>query len=373
MRILMTSYEVPPVGGGGGQFAKELALRLAELGDEVDLVTMRFRCLVRVERFPGLTIHRVPSVRRNLRSCSVFEAASYLLGAMPVMAGLLQKRSYHVVHSHFILPDGLLGWYAARSAGLPFIVTAHGTDVPSHNPYRVRFLHKCLGPVWRRLTSRASRIVCPSRVLKLLVESANNHARTIIVPNGFDADRFSTGKKRANRILLVARLVESKGVQYLLRALVGFDGDYEVVLTGDGPYRSYLQKLADSLKVHVRFIGWVDNQSEAFRDLYEKSRIFVFPSEAENCPLVLMEAMSAGLAIITTRDTGCADVVGDAAILVPPRDPSSIRAALQELVSSPERVAALGAEARRRARRLFDWSTVVEQYREIYRRYGNSL
>jgi glycosyltransferase involved in cell wall biosynthesis len=276
------------------------------------------------------------------------------------------------MHSHFILPDGLLGFYAGWTTGLPFIITAHGTDVPCHNPRRVRFLHKCLSPIWQMLTSKAAQIVCPSEILRSRVENANPHARTIIIRNGFDPGRFSSGKKRANRILVVTRLVESKGIQYLLQALPGFGSDYEVVLAGDGPYRSHLEKLANSLKIHVRFAGWLDNQSEELKELYESSCIFVFPSEAENCPLVLLEAMSAGLAIITTRDTGCAEVVGAAAILVPPRDSSSIRDALNELVRHPELVAALGAAARHRVERFFDWSLVVQQYREIYRSHGHS-
>ncbi len=373
MRVLMTSYELPPLGGGGGQMVGELARRLAAMGDEVDLVTMGCAGLSRVERHSRLTIYRVPSLRRNLRFCTVLEAASYLLGAVPVISRLLRERDYNLVHSHFILPDGLLGFYAAQIAGLPFIITAHGTDVPYHNPRRVRFLHRCLRPLWQLLTSRASRIVCPSELLRSRVEHGNCRARTTVIPNGFDPSRFDLARPRAKRVLVVTRMVESKGVQYLLQALQGFRSDYEVMLVGDGPYSANLKRFVTELEVQVSFAGWLDNGSAELKHLYETSRIFAFPSEVENCPLALLEAMAAGLAIITTHDTGCAELVGDTAILVPPRDPAAIRVALNELVSRQGLAEALGAAARARLERSFNWVSVVDRYREIYRSHARSV
>jgi glycosyltransferase involved in cell wall biosynthesis len=373
MKILMTSYELPPVGGGGGQLAWALARRLVELGDDVDIVTMGLAGLSRFERRSRLGVYRVPSLRKNPRHCTVPEAASYLIGALPRISCLFRSRRYHLVHSHFILPDGLLGLYAARAAGLPLIVTAHGTDVPGHNPHRVRVLHKCLHPLWHFITARASQIICPSEPLKSRVQQANARARTTVVPNGFDPCRFDPAKPRAKRVLVVTRLVESKGVQYLLRALQGFRSDHEVVIVGDGPYCAELKKFAAQLGVHVIFRGWLENESAELKYLYETSSIFVLPSEAENFPLALLEAMAAGLAIITSQGTGCVDVVGDAAILVPPRDAAAIRAALDALANRRLLAVELGVAARERLERFFGWSSVVDRYREIYRRYAEPI
>jgi glycosyltransferase involved in cell wall biosynthesis len=117
----------------------------------------------------------------------------------------------------------------------------------------------------------------------------------------------------------------------------------------------------------VSFWGFLDNQSTEIRDLYETSRIFIFPSEAENFPIVLLEAMAAGMAIITTYGTGCAEVVGDAAVLVKPKDAHDICEALKMLIENPEHASRLGQRARARLEVHFSWQNVAAQYLALYR------
>jgi len=84
--------------------------------------------------------------------------------------------------------------------------------------------------------------------------------------------------------------------------------------------------------------------------------------------MVLLEAMAAGLAIITTQGTGCAEVIGDAGILVEPKDPDSLREALIGLMNAPDRLKELGQAARRRLENNFSWTVVAGQYFEIYKK-----
>jgi glycosyltransferase involved in cell wall biosynthesis len=96
----------------------------------------------------------------------------------------------------------------------------------------------------------------------------------------------------------------------------------------------------------------------------------VLASEAENCPVSLLEAMAARLAIVTTRGTGCQEVVGDAAILVAPRDRDALRAALLGLTADAQHACRLGAAARERLEGLFGWPSIARRYVELYRRFG---
>jgi glycosyltransferase involved in cell wall biosynthesis len=163
-------------------------------------------------------------------------------------------------------------------------------------------------------------------------------------------------------------MFERKGIQFFLRALQGMKLHHEVHIVGDGPYLPALKALAGELGVDARFWGWLDRGSAELRNLYDSSEIYVFPSEAENFPLVLLEAMRAGAAIITTKGTGCAEVVGDTALLVGPRDPESIRAALTRLTADRELCRRLSVSAQARMRDNFTWPAVAGRYLECYPR-----
>lgn len=368
MRILTLCYEFPPVGGGGGRVVLGLARMLVQLGHEVDVVTMGFRGLPRFERIDGVNVYRVPSLRKRVAECSVFEAATYLISALPTLRRLVRTRRYDINHTHFIFPVGLLAWLINRLTGLPYVITAHGSDVPGYNPHRLRTAHRLLQPLWRMVLSRTACLVAPSEVLKALILAKHPKTRVVVIPNGFDKDRFRTDKPRAKRVLLVTRMLERKGVQYLLEALQGLSVDgYEVQIVGEGPYLPALRRIAETARVRVAFLGWLDNGSNELRELYETSRIFVLPSEAENFPVCLLEAMAAGLAIITTQGTGCAEVVGNAALLVPVKDAPALSAALGGLIQSEERATKLGQAARRRLEEQFVWPVVAEKYLHLYR------
>jgi glycosyltransferase involved in cell wall biosynthesis len=149
-------------------------------------------------------------------------------------------------------------------------------------------------------------------------------------------------------------------------------GQFDVNIVGDGPYLPTLKSLAEELGVDARFWGHIDNDSQQLKDLYETASIFVFTSEAENFPIVLLEAMIAGAAVITSNGTGCAEVAADAGLLVPVRDPQAIRKALTQLVQSPQLVRRLGIAGRERVIERFSWDGVINQHLEVYGRLERS-
>ena len=118
--------------------------------------------------------------------------------------------------------------------------------------------------------------------------------------------------------------------------------------------------------VEIKFWGWLDNQSPELKALYESSSIFVLPSEAENFPISLLEAMAAGLAIVTTEGTGCAEVVGPTGLLVPVRDEASLASALKRLADDESLRHRLSQAARRRVESQFSWPAVTRQYLKLY-------
>ena len=163
-----------------------------------------------------------------------------------------------------------------------------------------------------------------------------------------------------------------EGIQYLLKALDGFEQPFKVDIVGDGPYLSELIKIRQEItcRDQIRFHGWLENNSLEFQQLFRQASIFVLPSTAENFPVVLLEAMAAGTAIITTRGTGCEEVVGESAVLVEPGDVPGLKQALGCLFSDPERVNQLGHLGRQRLETLFNWEGIANRYLELYQQVG---
>ena len=376
MRILMLNYEFPPLGAGGSTSSFHLARTLVELGNEVDVITMNLAGIPRQETMDGIRVFRVPSLRGRREVCHTHEMATYLLSGTLYAAMQVRRRSYDVVNSHFIFPTGPIGYALRRLGGPLHVLTARGSDVPGHNPNRFRFDHQLLLPAWRHIVRDADAVVAVSHDLAARIRGHAGVDVTVI-PNGCSpialggADRDQLGLDpdlEGRRVLMVTRLHEFKGVQYLIQAARQIGPRMEVHIVGDGPYRATLENLATELGVRVRFWGWLDRSSRELRGLYQHCSVFVFPSEREGSPAVLQEAMSAGQAVVAADAAGTPEVVGDAGILVPPRDAQAIADALQRLFDSPTLIDELSERARRRVATEFNWTDLARRYEQLYAR-----
>ena len=370
MRILKICYEFPPLGGGGSRVVEGLSCELVRQGHQVDLVTMGFHGLAREENRKGVSVYRVPCLRLDESVCRPSEMVTYLLMAFPYLLKLTRKNQYDLNHTHFIFPDGVLAYFLYKFRGIPYIITAHGSDVPGYNPDRFGFLHQVLMGMWKEIVNHAAYIVSPSRTLAKLIRSQGITTQLIEIPNGITIQSFDTSLKEPNRVLLASRIFERKGFQYFLQALDGLPARFKVDIVGEGPYLPELKQIAANLDTdsEIIFHEWLDNESLELKELFEKASIFVLPSSSENFPVSLLEAMSAYMAIITTKGTGCQDVVGDAALLVPPENVDAIRAALIKLYEYPELQKELGMQGRKRVEKQFSWKSVTQRYLELYRK-----
>ncbi|MCP4642003.1 MAG: glycosyltransferase family 4 protein, partial [bacterium] len=309
MRILVLNYELPPLGGGGGLVSQELAEHFATRGHDTHLVTMAFRGLPREEERAGVRITRVPALRAKAATCRTHEMASFVASAFPRLVRLLRSGHYDIIHCHFIIPCGPLAYAATRFARVPYVLTAHGSDVPGYNPDRFTLEHKITPPLLRLMVRKAARITAPSRYLSDLIHTNIGHADVDFIPNGIHMPSKPPPAKQ-RRILLCGRLLPRKGFQHILAALKGVDTDYEVHVAGDGPFREELESIAAGLHVPVHFHGWLDHDSPELQDLYDTSAILCLPSERENASMALLEGMRAGMAVITSNVTGCPETVG---------------------------------------------------------------
>lgn len=362
----MLCYEYPPIGGGGAKVVDGLTKALSHEDNEIHLITMGFKSLPSYERRNNFHIHRVNCLRLKESICTPPEMLTYIVSGFFYAVKLNRQHKFDLNHTHFIFPDGILAYLLNKIIGLKYIITAHGSDVPGYNPNRFKLFHNILRPLWKKIVISSRLMIFPSKSLLELFRKIEREKPGIIIPNGINLNKFSPLKEKQDKILVVSRMFERKGVQYILKALEGLNNHYAINIVGDGPYLRYLKKTAEELSVDINFLGFIDNDSAELKSLFEESKIFIFTSESENFPIVLLEAMVAGMAIITTKGTGCEEVVGDTAILVEPRSPEEIKSALQKLLDDPELIVKLQKAVRKRVEELFSWESVAKKYSEIY-------
>ena len=364
MNILTICYEYPPLGGGGAPVCEGLCESLVKLGHNVDVVTSMHKNLAANEHRKGVRIFRTRCIRRHSHYTTTAEMATGLYPAYRKALELSQTNKYDLLHCHFIVPSGLVSSALSRKTGIPYLITVHGSDVPGYNPDRFSLAHKMIKPVWRYVIGGCKTSVTPSSYLESLLKNSAANARTDIIPNGWTIPRERSSLKR-NRILMVSRMFKRKGVDILIDAVASIDSKWELVIAGDGPYLQTAIERAQKKKISATFLGHVNKKD--LPELYRSAKIFAFPSIRENFPVVLLEAMAEGCAIVTTKGSGCSEVVGDAALLVQPGNLIELRSAITRLIDNETLMEDLGRRSYKQSLK-FSWTTIAKRYESLYHR-----
>jgi glycosyltransferase involved in cell wall biosynthesis len=206
-----------------------------------------------------------------------------------------------------------------------------------------------------------------SRSLRALAHETQPDARIDVIPNGVDVRRFTPGDGDGRGLLFVGRLIERKGADVLVEAfglLAAAHPDLTLTIVGDGPERPRLEEIArgHGLGGRVSFRGHLER--EALAQAYRDAAVFVLPAASDAMPNVVLEAMAAGLAIVTTR-TGAAELLRGNGQMIERADPEDLRAALERYLEDP----ALLAQHRHASRRLAEqmsWSSVADFFLAVY-------
>lgn len=366
MRILVLNYEFPPIGGGGAPVSYELARGYANRGHDVDVVTARFGDLPTEEVVDGMRVYRLNCLRRRKELSHVYELLSFVLAAKCFFRWHLRQHRYDVCHAHFIVPTGLVALHLKKKYGVPYVITAHGSDVPGYNDDRFTWLHLLTPPLLRRVCNGAALIVTASDYLAELIRARIRDypaGRIVKIPNGIDALEFVPLDKK-NIILATGRLLPRKGFQHLIKAVSDVDLGFDIHICGDGPTRTQLLQLADESQTRIIFHGWVDARSDLYRELLGTAAIFVLPSTQENASVSLLEAMSAGCAVVTSDVPGCLETLHDSGVLINPKDTIELRDCLLALTRNAKLCKRLQRIARQRIETVFAWDRIVEAYEE---------
>ena len=380
MRILFVTYELPPIGGGGGRAAWQIARRLAGRWHEVRILTSLFGNLPGCETRKGVGIHRIAVRRSRPDACSPRELLSFMRRSIPETRRLARDFAPDVVCAFFAIPGGPAAWRLWRRARVPYVVSLRGSDVPRPELSKYQRLHLFTRPFIRKICREAAGLIAVSGALRDAALNLLPGADIAVVSNGVDAEFFSekpdaTPPDPADPpvIVYVGRLRPFKGAHHALAALPAIEKTLgrgvRLVVVGEGPEMSRLCALAGELPREsgaptVRFTGWLE--PEKVREIYAAASLAVLPSLVEGHPNVLLEAMAMGLPCVASDVPGIREVVADGSggILVPPEDPAAIARAACDILGDLSRRKAMGLAARARAE-SFSWDATAARYETI--------
>jgi glycosyltransferase involved in cell wall biosynthesis len=383
MRVLLLNYEYPPFGGGAGVATEALARGLARRGMSVDVITAGEQAGDNTEllwdgaaeREGLLTVYRVRVKRVGVHQAGMRAAMDYLRAAMPLVRRRLRERQYDVVHFFFSLPTAAMLPFLDLG-DTPVVVSLRGSDVPGYDPHQrgLERAHRMLLPLTRWIWRRATRVVAVCESLGRQAQVTLPGLEYSVIQNGVDLGRFRPRARRTEpgrriRCLAVSRLVERKGIDDLIRAFALLErGRYELEIVGGGADEAALRALAADLGLDdlVRFTGPLDRVRTAA--CYRDADIFTLASWEEAFGNAFAEALASGLPVVGSNVGGIPELVehGRNGVLVPPRDPETLAAAIRFLGDRPELRAEMGRRNRAHAEANLSWERMTTRYLATY-------
>jgi glycosyltransferase involved in cell wall biosynthesis len=302
----------------------------------------------------------------------------FLLGQLLLTIRLLRAHDYDLIHAHWIIPQGVVALLARPFARVPPIVvaTSHGGDL-------FALKGRLLGYVKSWVTHRVEHLtVVSSTMKKKALDQGLKRAQDIsVIPMGVDAQgMFLPPPEGSNRtgLLFVGRLVDKKGVEYLIGSLPEVLAQHPhetVTIIGSGPLEQSLKESCRLLGIEdrVSFLGSLINTE--IPGYLRRAAVTIFPSvvtddgDQEGTPVAIMEALACECAVIVSDYPGARDIIEDGVNgrLVAQRSSQQLAEQINFLLGNPAIRSAMGRKARQSVRQKYDWQVVGKTFELLFR------
>ncbi|HEY0866684.1 MAG TPA: glycosyltransferase family 4 protein [Fimbriimonas sp.] len=332
---------------GAAQSLMTLAQGQRDQGDRVEFVTFRGKRFGRQVREARFRVHEV-RVRSKIDILAVLQ-----------MRRTIRQGNFDLVHTH-LSTSSVNGCLAARLAKVPALATVHGMS----GKLSYVFADHLIG--------------VSQNVKSHLIDQGVPANKVSVVYNGLKfepAKPTGISARRSFEVLgtpvigTVARVTELKGIEYGIESIARLIDDFphiQYVVAGDGDRLEACRGHARDLGIerHVTFLGYQKDVASVLSTM----DLFLFPSLKEAMGIALVEAMAAGLPIVSTTVGGIPEVVTpDCGILVPPRSAEALAEAAREVLVNDLKSLSMSESARRRAETMFSVPAMVKGVDQVYR------
>ncbi len=386
-RILMLAWEFPPrLIGGIARHVDELTRALAEGGAEVDVLTAHHPGAPRLEEIPT-GAGRLRVLRANPAPVNPLDFASDIHQLnFTLLARLLEEGEgrYDLMHAH--------DWLVAMAAhtlklgrGWPLVATIHATEAGRQGGLHTPLQHYIHSLEWL-LTYDAWRVICCTEAMRQEVQTSLQTPpdKVAVIPNGLRPERMqvsdSPAALRAFRrrwaapqeriVFFVGRMVPEKGVQVLLAAapqVLAAHPEVRFIIAGGGP-REHLEAQARDLGIAARvtFTGFLPEAD--LPRLYAIADVAAFPSLYEPFGIVALEAMAAGVPVVTSDAGGFREVVRhlQTGVHTWAGNADSLAWGLNRVLSDPALAARLREAGRAEVAARYGWDRIAGRTQEVY-------
>ena len=372
MKILVLSHEYPPIGGGGGQVVQDVCTHLAARGHRIYVLTAHYGDLPEREENGNLVIDRVRSCRNQPYRASFKTMACYIIKSIWHGLGVIRREKPDLIQAHFAVPAGASAYVLSKLSGIPYIITAHGGDVPGGAPQKTDKWFRYVLPLTRPFWKKASGIISVSEQTRRFAQQ-HYPVDIQVIPNGIDIGQYQPGAfqpDRPPRIIYIGRFSPEKNaiaVPQVLSKLAGLD--WQCVMLGDGPQMDAVKAIIEehSMQQHFTLTGWVT--PEEVKEWLAQSDILLMPSLLDSMPMAGLQALAMGLALVISRIGSCPDYITEDknGFLVKPGDLQGYAEALRELLADENRLKSCREASREHAMR-FDLTKAIDDYEKTFAR-----
>jgi glycosyltransferase involved in cell wall biosynthesis len=301
---------------------------------------------------------------------------SYIASGTAHLSYWAARRKFDLVHVHWPFPHSLLASFALTRPGLAIVATCHGAELALARGSQM------IARTLRQSLRRAHALSCNSSHTRAEIERLCGRSADVI-PYGttvpaLDSPRDWSRRNEPATLLFCGRLIQRKGVDYLLRALPRIleRRAVKLLVTGEGDRKAEWQALVSRLRLEndVRFLGLVSTErlAELHRtcDVYVQPAIYDDKNDTEGFGVSLVDALANCCPVVASEVGGIVDVIKHerTGLLVREKDEAGLASAILRLLEDRDLARRLGEGGRAFAAYRFDWDYITDETEALYER-----